>query len=202
MFIICIESSHQRGMGHFYRALIIQEYLKKKKEKNLIVINDDKVSVKILREKNITYETVDYSDVTSNWEKRIICKYHVNVWLLDKFETGWQLAKHIEDEDIVLAAIDDCGVGAKLVDLHFCSMLFHDLKGKHIYSGKDYLILNPEIAKYRRHRNELKKVIVTMGGSDTYGVTVKVVKILKKQGYGADIVIGPGFCIWIYCKKK
>ena len=78
MFIICIESSHQRGMGHFYRALIIQEYLKKKKEKNLIVINDDKVSVKILREKNITYETVDYSDVTSNWEKRIICTESLN----------------------------------------------------------------------------------------------------------------------------
>lgn len=193
MYIICIESSHQRGMGHFYRALIIQEYLKKKKEKNLIVVNDDKVSIKILREKNIAYETVDYSDVTSNWEKRIICKYHVNVWLLDKFETGWELVEHIKGEDIILAAIDDRGVGAKSVDLHFCGMLFHDLKGKHIYSGKDYLILNPEIAKYRRHRNELKKVIVTMGGSDTYGVTVNVVKMLKEQGYGADIIVGPGF---------
>lgn len=193
MIVICIESSHQRGMGHFYRALNIIEYLKGANEQAVIAINKDKVSVQILENKKILYEVVDYADITSNWEKRIIKKYQADTWLLDKFETGLELVKHVKHERVLLAAIDDCGVGAELVDLHFCSMLFTNLKGKHIYSGLRYLILNPDIKKYRQPRRQLNKIIVTLGGSDTYGVTVEVVRILKETGYCADVIIGPNF---------
>lgn len=193
MIIVCIESSHQRGMGHFYRALNILEYFRSVNESALVVINQDKTSIQILDEKEIAYEVVDYTDVASNWEKDIIQKYRADVWLLDKFQTGLELAGHIKGTGTILAAIDDCGAGAELVDLHFCAMLFRDIKGKRIFAGKEYMILNPEIAKYRKQRTEMKKLIVTLGGSDTYGVTVKVIKILKKQGQCADIVIGPNF---------
>lgn len=193
MFAICIESSHQRGMGHFYRALNMLTYFRDVKEQAVLVINNDRAAIQILNEKQVLYEIVDFADVISNWEKNIIRKYQIGVWLLDKFETGTELAEHVKNEGVILAAIDDCGVGAELVDLHFCAMLFHDLRGKHIYSGKEYMILNPEIAKYRRQRTELRKILVTLGGSDTYGVTVKVVKLLKKKGYRADIVTGPDF---------
>lgn len=193
MVVICIESSHQRGMGHFYRALNMLTYFKDVNEKAVLVINNDRAAIQILNEKQVLYEIVDYDDVTSNWEKDIIHKYQVDVWLLDKFETGIELAEHVKAEGVILAAIDDCGRGADLIDLHFCAMLFHDLRGKYIYSGKEYMILNPEITKYRRQRTELKKILVTLGGSDTYGVTVKVIKLLKKKGCSADIVTGPDF---------
>lgn len=193
MIAVCIESSHQRGMGHFYRALNILEYLENIGEEAVLFINNDEKSIKILKEKSVSYEIADYSDTKSNWEKKLIQKYHVDVWILDKFETAMELTSHVKNEGILLAAIDDKGVGADLVDLHFCSMLFHDLRGKRIYSGREYMILNPELARYRRKRTELNRILVTLGGSDTYGVTVKVVKILKRQGYGADIVIGPNF---------
>lgn len=193
MFAVCIESSHKRGMGHFYRALNILEYLQKVKEDALLVINWDPVSIQILDEKKILYEIVDYSDVTGNWERDLIWKYRVDVWLLDKFETDAQLAKHVKNENVILAAIDDCGEGARLVDLHFCSMLFQNICGINICTGKEYLILNPQIGQYKRMRSKLHKILVTLGGSDTYGVTVKVVKILKEKGYGADVIIGPNF---------
>lgn len=193
MISICIESSHQRGMGHFYRALNMLTYFSNVNEQAVLVINNDRAAIHILDEKQVLYEIVDYNDITSNWEKDIIKKHQVDVWLLDKFETGTELAEHVKNEGAILAAIDDCGIGAELVDLHFCAMLFHDLRGKHIYSGKEYMILNPEIVKYRRQRTELRKILVTLGGSDTYGVTVKVVKLLKQKGYSADIVTGPNF---------
>lgn len=193
MIAICIESSHQRGMGHFFRALNMLVYFRDVKEQAVLLINNDEPAIQILNDKQVRYEIIDFADVTSNWEKDIIQKYQVDVWLLDKFETRIELAEHVKSEGVILAAIDDRGAGSELVDLHFCAMLFHDLRGKHIYSGKEYMILNPEIAKYRRQRTELRKVLVTLGGSDTYGVTVKVVNILKKKGYSADIVTGPDF---------
>lgn len=193
MIIICIESSHKRGMGHFYRALNMLEYLNAVNEQAVILINNDKAPLRILDEKKITYEIVDFGDVESNWEKVIINKYNADVWLMDKFETMVETARHIKGEGVILAAIDDCGEGADYADLHFCAMLFKNLRGKNIYSGKEYMVLNPEIAKYRRLRTSLGKILLTMGGSDTYGVTVEVVKILKEKGLKADIVTGPDF---------
>ena len=124
MFAVCIESSHKRGMGHFYRALIILEYLQKVKERAVLVINRDPVSIQILDEKKILYEIVDYSDVTGNWERDLVCKYQVDVWLLDKFETNVELARHVKNEKVILAAIDDCGEGASLADLHFMKRVY------------------------------------------------------------------------------
>lgn len=193
MIVISIECSHKRGMGHFYRALNIRQYLGAAGEGAVIVLNDDKRAVQILESISVIYEIVDYSDITTNWEKAIIRKHGADVWMSDKFSTGAELARHVKNEGVILAAIDDCGEGADYVDLHFCAMLFHNLRGRHIYSGKEYMILNPEIARYRRRRTALNKILVTLGGSDTYGVTVKVVKILKEKGLKADIVTGPDF---------
>lgn len=193
MIAVCIESSHQRGMGHLYRAITIVNYLKNAGEEAMLVMNLDRASTQILEQHKIFYVIVDYADVESNWESQLIHKYQIDVWFLDKFATSLFLAQHVKKEGILLAAIDDCGAGAELVDLHFCGMLLRNQKGKKIYAGKEYLILNPEIARYRRQRSEREKILITLGGSDTYGVTVKVVKLLKKLGYKADIVIGPNF---------
>ena len=193
MFAVCIESSHKRGMGHFYRSLNILEYLKSVCENAVLLINNDEISIQLLKLKNILFEIVDYKDTHSNWEKDVINKYHIDVWILDKFQTGMELASHVKNKGILLVAIDDCGLGAELADLHFCSMLFDNIRGKNVYFGKEYLILNREIEKYRHKRNRLKKILITLGGSDTYGVTVKVVKIFKELGYSADVIIGPNF---------
>ncbi len=192
-FAICIESSHQRGMGHFFRALNIVEFLTQAGEESILIINQDQASLQILDDRKIPYIVADYSDVTGNWEKKIIKNFQIEVWLLDKFQTGRELAEHVKNENILLAAIDDCGEGAQYADLHFCSMLFQNLRGKHIYTGKEYLILNQEIKKFRRKRSKLEKILITMGGSDTYGVTIEVLRILKIRGWRADVAIGPNF---------
>ena len=193
MIAICIESSHERGMGHFFRALNMWKFFESVSEKSIIVINRDEVSIAILQQKKIPYITVNYDDVTSNWEAKLIEQYQIDIWLLDRFETGRAVAEHVKQQGILLAAIDDCGNGAELADLHFCGMLFSDLRGKRIFTGEDYLVLNPEIAHYQRQRTEINKILVTLGGSDTYGVTVNAVRLLKQRGYCADIMIGPNF---------
>jgi spore coat polysaccharide biosynthesis predicted glycosyltransferase SpsG len=41
-----------------------------------------------------------------------------------------------------------------------------------------------------------------MGGSDTYGVTIQVIKLLKKFGKKATILLGPAFSHWPELKKE
>jgi spore coat polysaccharide biosynthesis predicted glycosyltransferase SpsG len=70
----------------------------------------------------------------------------------------------------------------------------NELKGKRVLTGIQYLALNKEIDRYRRARTHLKSpTLVTLGGSDTYGVTVQVVALLKKLNWGATVIVGPSF---------
>ena len=193
MFGICVESSNLRGMGHFFRGLVIRDYLIKQGEECLIVINNDEVSVRLLKKRNIRYAIADYSDETSDWEGLLTEKFHIGIWILDKFETSVAMARHMKNHGALLVTIDDVGEGSELADVCFGGLLLKNLRGRHIYQGNDYIVLNPEISLYRRKRTELKRILVTLGGSDTYGVTNIVVNILKNFGYTADVVIGPNF---------
>ena len=105
-------------------------------------------------------------------------------------------ARAVKDTGIPLVTFDDRGAGASLADLHIAALAFdvdEPLSGKRVVRGLDYLILNAEIARWRRQRTQLQSIMVSMGGSDTYGATVKIVALLRKLGRTATVVIGPGF---------
>ena len=197
MLAICIEASHARGMGHLFRALNLIAYLNEKKISYIVLINEDAASLQILEKEAVAFEIVDFADETGNWEPEIIRKYGIKVWLNDKFESSYALCNHIKEAGAALAVIDDRGTGARLSDVHFAGMMFgkseEEIPGKKVFTGMKYNILNPEIEKYRRVRRDLGKIVVTLGGSDTYGATVQAVRALKKYNYAADIIVGANF---------
>lgn len=198
MLVLCIESSNTRGMGHLFRALLFVEYFRENKIDYRLLINDDEKSLAVLNERGIDYTLVDFSDITSNWESDIIEKYNVNVWLNDKFETDYNMGKHISEHKkrVLFCMIDDVGEADQFADIMFAGMIYPTKKifaSKKVYSGSDYIILNPEISKYKRVRNELRKIIVSLGGSDPQGVTLAVIEALSSTFYDVDIVIGPNF---------
>lgn len=196
MLAICIESSHKRGMGHFFRMLNITEYLNHIQKKYIVLINNDKVSLSMLNERHIPYEVVDLFDYETNWEIEVIRRYNIDVWLNDRMGTDIRTSENIKSTGIKLCAIDDTGSGARLADVNFAAMVFKNtdkLDGHKVLIGSDYLILNSDISKYRRLRTYADRIVVTLGGSDTYGVTLQVVEYLKRMGCTATIIVGPSF---------
>lgn len=196
MFAICIESSHQKGMGHLFRALNFIESLQSNKETYVIFINNDSIACEILRAKGIRFEIVDFADTESGWETGLIRNYGVTVWINDRLDTDIKHAKQVKGAGVKLVTLDDRGDGAGLADVNVAALQFGqeaELKGKVVLTGIEYLILNRDIKKYRRLRKKAEKLFVTLGGSDTYGVTVKVVEILKRLGKSATVHTGPSF---------
>lgn len=193
MFAICIESSHQRGMGHFFRMLNLARHFKQ--ERLLFVINDDMQAKKILKEKGYDYVVANLDDLNSNWESGLISKYAITHWINDRLNTSFQHAQNVRKSGCKIVTFDDYGSGAQFSDLNILALCFADKKiqGKKVLKGPDYLILNPEIKKYRRKRVAINSILVTLGGSDTYGVTIKILLILKKFSIPATIHIGPSF---------
>jgi spore coat polysaccharide biosynthesis predicted glycosyltransferase SpsG len=196
MYAICIESSHHRGMGHYYRALNLAEALQQAGRPYIIYLNDHTPSLQNLVERGVRHRVVNLLNYTSNWEASLIMKDGITLWINDRLDTDIHHAENIKKAKIALVTFDDRGSGAALADLHIAALAFDDdepLQGAKVLRGAEYLILNPEIQLYTRERKQSGSILVTLGGSDTYGVTVKVVKLLKEMGLTATVVIGAAF---------
>lgn len=196
MFGICIESSHTKGMGHLFRILNFIKYLRSMNTRFIVFVNDDPVAVNIIKSNNLAFEIVDLSDLESNWESNLIKKYSIDIWINDRLDTDIAHSLNVKKNNIKLVTLDDMGSGSELADINFCAMAFDSperLKGKKILTGIKYLILNDEIAKHKRVRKKIENILVTLGGADTYGVTIKIVKIMSKSGISAAVITGPSF---------
>lgn len=197
MIAICIEASHARGLGHLYKALNLALLLREKNHPFVILLNQDQKAAQILEEHDLYFHTVSLTDIHSNWEAEQIRRLGISLWLNDRLDTQIEHSRHVKDQGVRLATVDDRGSGAELADLHFAPLLFcgaDQLKGKRVLTGHQYLILNREIERYQRVRREIRSIVVSLGGSDSYGVTLRVVEILKRIGRTATIVTGPSFC--------
>lgn len=196
MFAICIESSHLRGMGHLYRSMNFADELIQRGRQVHFFLNDDDASKSILRKRGFHFDIVDLSDHESCWEAEMILKKGIKLWINDRLNTTQIHAEKIIREKIPLVTFDDRGEGANKANLNIAALCFNDiekLKGDRVLHGIDYLILNKDIVRYRHQRKSPQPLLVTLGGSDSWGVTVKVVSLLVKQDMAATVILGPGF---------
>lgn len=196
MFALCVESSHQKGMGHLFRTINLIDVLNVNNAQYIVIINNNKIACEILKSKAIPYETVDLADYESDWETDLIQRYVIDVWINDRLDTDIRHARNIKKNGVRLVTFDDKGSGVELADIHVAAFAFAkegQPKGRTVLAGLDYLILNKDITKYKRVRKKVGNIIVSLGGSDTYGVTLKVVDILKGLNKKATVHIGPSF---------
>lgn len=183
-------------MGHFYRALNLADGLRQAGYACKFYLNDHASSKAILRDKGHIHELVNLEDFTTGWERTVIERDGILCWVDDRLDTDILHTTRVKASNIPLVTFDDRGSGAELADLHVAALAFdyqEKLAGTKVLRGAEYLILNPQIRNYARERTHLSSILVTLGGSDTYGVTVKVVQMLSAMNLPATVVIGPAF---------
>lgn len=196
MLALCLESSHARGMGHLFRGLNLADALRRRGLQCLILVNDHPPACRLIAERGFPYLTVCL-DAFHDWEAEVIRDHSVKLWINDRLNTTQAHAIRIKSLGLPLVTLDDRGAGARYADLNVAALVFEkleDLKGARVLSGSDYLILDQEINSYQRIRlGPVHSVLVSMGGSDTHGVTVKVAHYLAPLQIPTTIVLGPGF---------
>ena len=195
MLALCLESSHTRGMGHLYRGLTLLDGLRARGHAPMLLMNDHTPSLAIVHTRGYAPIIVDVTNIAHDWETPLIHQHGVRLWVNDRLETNIVHATRITAAGAKLVTFDDPGTGATLADLHIAALNAAGAAaaGKHILRGIDYLILNPEIETCQRVRTHVNSLLVTLGGSDTHGVTVAVVKQLAALGKSATVIIGPAF---------
>lgn len=195
MFALCLESSHARGMGHLFRVVHLSSRIKELGWPFIIVVNHHEPACFRLEKHNLPYEVVDFEE-TAEWELDIIKRYEVKVWVNDRLDTSAIHARRVKEADVKLVTFDDRGPGASFADVNFAALCCDDsqkLHGSKVLTGVKHLILNEKIRNYKRLRERDDRIVVTLGGSDTYGVTVSIVALLAERQKCATIIVGPGF---------
>jgi len=181
-------------MGHLFRGLALAEALASQGAKVHFYVNDFAPAEDLLRARGRSFSTVTLAD--GDWAGAIIATDRISTWINDRLDTGAAHAQSVRRAGAHLVSFDDRGTGAHMADLNIVAFGAHQdekLPGQRLLTGVRALVLDSAIAALRRSRESLNSLVVSMGGSDTYGVTVDVARALKQRDRKATVVLGPGF---------
>jgi spore coat polysaccharide biosynthesis predicted glycosyltransferase SpsG len=198
MFIICVKSSHQFGMGHLVRSINLYKIIKNnQKDATVFLLGKHQPSIAWLQNEGIRFEVIEESNINNvDWESEVIDTIRPMVWVNDRLNTGIDHASNIKNKKIILVTFDDGGSGARISDLNvfaLAKMRAEVAEGKKVLTGVEYLVLSDEINRYRRVRDQINSIVVSLGGSDTHGVTPRVIEWLNRRKKSATVILGPGF---------
>jgi len=194
MLALCVEASHARGMGHLFRALALAEALEGSGATVHFCLNAFPPALDLLKSRAHSFTVVNLD--RSGWEPLLIRDQGIQVWINDRLDTSADHAAAVAQAGARLVTFDDRGPGAAAAHLNIVAFPATDqesLPGRRVLSGPQALVLDSAICRLRRRRTTLGSLVVSMGGSDTYGVTVGVVRALKKRHRLATVILGPGF---------
>jgi spore coat polysaccharide biosynthesis predicted glycosyltransferase SpsG len=182
-------------MGHLFRALNLADGFRERGWPLIFLVNSDGAAAHNIEARGYRYEFVPLG-TPNGWELEAVRRLGIRLWINDRLNTDIDHARRLKSVGLPLVTFDDRGEGARLADVNVAALVFDQegsLPGARVLRGPEFLILDPEIARYRRVRKHIGSTVVTMGGSDTYGVTVKVVRQMATMGKSATVVLGPSF---------
>ena len=204
--LIRVDASVEIGAGHYVRQLafaqlLIDEgfqvhFLTKTTQKELLnqAIKEG-VHVQTLAN-SMTIE--EDAKETADYAKKIGAQWVI----LDGYSFITKYQQALKDEGVKLLCVDD------MADCHFVAdiVLNQNTTDARIYSKEPYtqLLMGPEFALLRREfrlfeskkviRNEIKDIMITMGGSDEKNMTETILKWLLRlpelNGVRCHIVLG------------
>jgi len=189
--LIRADGSHALGMGHIYRTLNLADALTFWAKVRFITRGHEIAHAKLASR----YQT----DIARNddEEHEKICVLRPDVIIVDKLDNSARYMRKIKNQCRVLVSFDDCGEGGKEADIVF-NVLYHCRKmgSTRVYSDPSYAIINPRFSKINRVKQKFpQRILVTLGGADTLGLTPMVIEILDSLSEEFEIiaVIGPAF---------
>ncbi|MFC1928510.1 PseG/SpsG family protein [Chloroflexota bacterium] len=192
---------HNMGMGHIYRSKALVSTFKKK----------------LKAEPSIAFLSLDYEEGIRKIQKfgypifriplglseqqeiefcsGILTTLHPDVFVADALQISATKMALFKDRSKYLVSIDDMGDGRLLANLAIYVLYQPPAKDERLLelAGLKYFILREECSSSRRPAITInpvvRRILVTQGGSDTYGVTLKITSALDKVDDSIEIIL-------------
>lgn len=179
------------GMGHIMRTMVLAEKLKEKCQIYYICKKkrEYRTGVSLIQEKG--YQ-VFYDEDHVEVDFLILDSYDVSKEMLSSLRTKFGKLMYIDD----LNELDyyDCDILLNR-NLGAEKLKYNVPKECKLLLGTNYSLLRDEFRQCTlpKIKNEVNKILITMGGTDPHSTSVKVLDMIKNLAYSFIVVVGNGY---------
>lgn len=198
--IFRVDGGHKIGFGHIIRSLTLAEKLGKKDE-ILFLMREDSIGIEKIKEEG--YEVCFLQD-KYEVKNELLCK----IFISDIRNTSIKYMEKARSISECLVTFDDLGEGRYLADILIdaninekLSIAKDEQRGNLpiCLFGVPYILLRKEFGncKKKKINKRVKYLLITMGGSDSKGTTLKIIEAIKEMKLEIEviIIIGRGFTL-------
>lgn len=192
------------GMGHVMRMLALAKELSKNNNVSFICRVDEPLShkylagINLIKENGFLVKEIDENklkeDITSIAADCLITdSYDVDEEYFNIVKENFKLSGCLDDENICEYFNVDFLINQNLYAKELGYKVNKDTK---MLLGSDYVILRDEFKdniKKKEISEEIKHVMLTVGGSDNNNITENIIKQFSEEKYILHVVIGNGF---------
>lgn len=185
------EGNHKQGMGDLWGSLALADECAEQRDDILFVISGGDEAVAAIKELGYHHQIADSLDT----EQVILRSFRPDVILVNKLDNAPAYIKSLKGVTGLVVTVDDAGEGAKGADLNINAL--YPIPGA--ITDPEYIALRSEFQMRHGEAKSIRRVVeellITQGGSDTYGFTPRIVRALEKMAARphCTVVVGPAF---------
>jgi spore coat polysaccharide biosynthesis predicted glycosyltransferase SpsG/CMP-N-acetylneuraminic acid synthetase len=181
------------GMGHIYRCLRLAEELQNVLECEILFLSDREYEdgINKIRSQGFDVLTTDGSENIGRIEN-----IDPDIIFLDVLDTDGQFVRALHQVSAAIINLEDLGDGMTHADYVVNALYEEPVESDNQFSGSDYFVLRGKlIDESITVTKNVKKVLLTFGGTDPTNISTRAVEELGSAGLGYNyrLVLGPGF---------
>ncbi len=201
--LIYTYGNHEMGMGHIYRMLNLASLLKKRGHNLLFFIPSWNEGIRKITEYNWKILKIPMGSFEQeSIYKQLLDNYTFGCIIADALDISKNIIKLFKEKTKLLVTLDNIGDGRFLSDILINILYKREprlKKPKIEVNSFDYLILNENFKNFnlkeKNIKKNIKKILITQGGSDSHGIIPKIIDNLKNlpKELEYNILVGPAF---------
>ncbi len=190
-----VDGYSTRGLGHVFRALTLAYALTE--HDVLFVCNGaNREGVETLKAANMNVVELTSDEAFLEWAE----KDHPDIIVHDLLDTDADYMARLKRTTDRLVTFEDLGTGASVADAVINAIYEGDSSLPKAFMGKEYVCLRDEFLANTPapFSPEVKRILVTFGGTDPLGLTERlhvIAQRINEDGirFEFDFILGPGY---------